>query len=144
MSDEKWEMPRPVFRSSAGTPVSTPDPVVLDLVDPEPDTLQPHADESQLASLYDPPSEPPDRRSDNLPEARPDQAPDTDAAAPQPFAVEDIEVAETIERERPSGKDRGTLGRILMMIILIILGGLILTAALFFYFVGSIRTSNPF
>lgn len=111
MSDNKWTMPDPVFRSSTGELVR---PGVAEPIDPEPDTLQPEAaDEDEivlelpddpLAKLYAPPA----RMAEPTPTA---QAPARVPAAeiePQPFISEEFSAEIDIVEVRPAEPRRSS------------------------------------
>lgn len=111
MSDNKWTMPEPVFRSSTGELVR---PGVAEPIDPEPDTLQPEApDEDEvvlelpddpLAKLYAPP------------EGMAEPKPPAPAAAhvpaveiePQPYISEEFTAEVDVVEVRPAGPKRSS------------------------------------
>jgi hypothetical protein len=111
MSDNKWTMPEPVFRSSTGELVR---PGEAEPIDPEPDTLQPEAPDEEevvlelpddpLAKLYAPPA--------GMAEPKP-SAP---AAAhvppveiePQPFISEEFTAEIDIAEVRPADPKRSS------------------------------------
>ena len=114
MSDNKWTMPEPVFRSSTGELVR---PGVAEPIDPEPDTLQPEApDEDEvvlelpddpLAKLYAPP--------EGMAEPKPPASAAPAAAhvpaveiEPQPFISEEFTAEIAVAEVRPAGPKRSS------------------------------------
>ena len=111
MSDNKWTMPEPVFRSSTGELVR---PGEAEPIDPEPDTLQPEAPDEEevvlelpddpLAKLYAPPAgtaepTPPAPAAAHVPPVE---------IEPQPFISEEFTAEIDIAEVRPADPKRSS------------------------------------
>jgi len=111
MSDNKWTMPEPVFRSSTGELVR---PGEAEPIDPEPDTLQPEAPDEEevvlelpddpLAKLYAPPAgtaepKPPAPAAAHVPPV---------GIEPQPFISEEFTAEIDIAEVRPADPKRSS------------------------------------
>ncbi len=131
MSSDKWELPKPVFRTTSGSlPPDFPASVRSSAAAASKPEASAEADQI-LSSLYAPPVE----AAEAATEAVADAQPSAEAVMPQPYISEEFTV-EAIKAAPPEAKRKksGRLGLLIGLVITLLLIALLCIAAYLIFF----------